>query len=43
MKKLVCALLAAFLLLTALVSCGKSGDVDVPYGLHLASDPSVVD
>ena len=43
MKKLVCALLAAFLLLTVLASCGKSGDVDVPYGMQLASDPSVVD
>ena len=43
MKKLVCALLAALLLLTALVSCGKSGDVDIPYGMQLASDPSVVD
>ena len=43
MKKLVCALLAALLLLVALVSCKKSGDVDVPYGMQLASDPSVVD
>lgn len=43
MKKLVCALLAALLLLTALAACGKSDDVDVPYGMQLASDPSVVD
>lgn len=43
MKKLICVLLSACLLLAVLVSCGKTGDVDVPYGMQLASDPTVVD
>ena len=43
MKKRICALLCVLLLISALVSCGKTGDVDVPYGMQLASDPAVVD
>lgn len=42
MKRLLCALLAALLLCT-FASCKNTDDISAPYGMKLASDPSVVD
>lgn len=42
-KRLLCLLLTVIFSLSAFVSCKKADNIDTPYGMKLASDPSVVD